>query len=146
MNITILSGRLTQDPELRYTQSNTPVATFCLAVDRRDENKTTDFFNCVAWQKTGELVSKYVSKGDKVTIRGRLQNRSWNDKEGNKRTVTEIIVDEVEFQPKSESAKPAQMEKPAPAPQSAPAPQPTPQPAPKPEPAYYTFDDGDTPF
>ena len=146
MNITILSGRLTQDPELRYTQSNTPVATFCLAVDRRDENKTTDFFNCVAWQKTGELVSKYVSKGDKVTIRGRLQNRSWNDKEGNKRTVTEIIVDEVEFQPKSESAKPTQMEKPAPAPQSAPAPQPTPQPAPKPEQAYYTFDDGDTPF
>ena len=146
MNITILSGRLTQDPELRYTQSNTPVATFCLAVDRRDENKTTDFFNCVAWQKTGELVSKYVSKGDKVTIRGRLQNRSWNDKEGNKRTVTEIIVDEVEFQPKSESAKPAQMEKPAPAPQSAPAPQPTPQPAPKPEQAYYTFDDDNLPF
>lgn len=143
-----MSGRLTKDPELRYTTNNTAVTTFSLAVDRRDENKTTDFFNCIAWQKTGELISKYVKKGDKITIRGRLQNRSWEDKEGSKHSVTETIVDEVEFQPKSESAKPAQMEKPAPAPAPAPQPrpQPAPQPAPQPEPVYYTLDDDNVPF
>ena len=103
MNIWIVSGRLTKDPELRYTQNNTAVASFDIAVDRRDENKTTDFFPCVAWKKTGELVSKYCHKGDKVTLRGRVQNREWEDKDGNKRRTTEVIVDEIEFQPKGEA-------------------------------------------
>lgn len=106
MNIWIVSGRLTKDPELRYTQNNTAVASFDIAVDRRDENKTTDFFPCVAWKKTGELVSKYCHKGDKVTLRGRVQNREWEDKDGNKRKTTEVIVDEIEFQPKAVSEEP----------------------------------------
>ena len=113
MNTTILSGRISKDPELRYTQSNTAVTSFDLAVDRRDEAKTTDFFPCVAWKKTGELVANYCSKGDKVTIRGRLQNRTWEDKDGGKHKVTEIVVDEVEFQPKkTEEAPKAEAPKP----------------------------------
>lgn len=133
MNLWIASGRLTNDPELRYTQSNTPVASFDIAIDRRDENKTTDFFPCTAWKKTGELVAKYCHKGDKVTLRGRLQNRSWEDKDGNKRKVTEVIVDEIEFQPKSSEESKLEAPKPE---------------APKkeiPEPGYFD-PTGDLPF
>ena len=136
MNTTLLSGRISKDPELRYTQSNTAVTSFDLAVDRRDENKNTDFFPCVAWKKTGELVANYCSKGDKVTIRGRLQNRTWEDKDGGKHKVTEIIVDEVEFQPKKEAAP------------EAPKPE-APKAKPKeiPEPGYFDpLDDSSLPF
>lgn len=133
MIILIASGRLTKDPDLRYTTSNTPVASFDIAVDRRDENKTTDFFPCVAWKKTGELVSKYCHKGDKVTLRGRPQNRSWEDKDGNKHKVTEIIVDEIEFQPKAE-VKPTEPEPKAEAPKEIP------------EPGYFDPTGDDVPF
>ena len=88
-HITIM-GRLTRDPELRYTQTQTPVASFTLAVDRdysnRDTNeRQTDFIDCVAWRSTAEFVSKYFQKGSLSVVSGRLQLRDWTDKDGNKR-------------------------------------------------------------
>jgi len=102
MNKVILMGRLTKDPELRYTaSSNIPRCAFTLAVDRRfskqGEEKQTDFFNIVAWRSTAEFCSKYFAKGQRVVVVGSLQNRSWDDNEGKKHYVTEIIADEVYF-------------------------------------------------
>ena len=99
LNHIVLMGRLTRDPELRYTQSQIPVATFRLAVDRdfgRGE-KQTDFIDCVAWRQTGEFVSKYFQKGSMAVVSGRLQMRDWTDKDGNKRTTAEVVVDNVYF-------------------------------------------------
>ena len=100
-HITIM-GRLTRDPELRYTQSQTPVASFTLAVDRdfggKDGGeKQTDFIDCVAWRQTAEFVSKYFSKGSMAVASGRLQIRDWTDREGGKRRSAEIVVDNVYF-------------------------------------------------
>lgn len=100
-HITIM-GRLTRDPELRYTQSQTPVASFTLAVDRdfgsRDGGeKQTDFIDCVAWRQTAEFVSKYFSKGSMAVVSGRLQIRDWTDREGGKRRSAEVVVDNVYF-------------------------------------------------
>ena len=95
-HITIM-GRLTRDPELRYTQSQTPVASFSLAVDRdfgsRDGGeKQTDFIDCVAWRQTAEFVSKYFQKGSMAVVSGRLQIRDWTDREGGKRRSAEVVV------------------------------------------------------
>lgn len=100
-HITIM-GRLTRDPELRYTQSQTPVASFTLAVDRdygsRDGGeKQTDFIDCVAWRQTAEFVSKYFQKGSMAVVSGRLQIRDWTDREGGKRRSAEVVVDNVYF-------------------------------------------------
>lgn len=100
-HITIM-GRLTRDPELRYTQSQTPVASFTLAVDRdfgsRDGGeKQTDFIDCVAWRQTAEFVSKYFQKGRMAVVSGRLQIRDWTDREGGKRRSAEIVVDNIYF-------------------------------------------------
>ena len=100
LNHIVLMGRLTRDPELRYTQSQTPVASFSLAVDRdfgRGEEKQTDFIDCVAWRSTGEFVSKYFQKGSMAVVSGRLQMRDWTDKDGNKRTSAEVVADNVYF-------------------------------------------------
>ena len=100
-HITIM-GRLTRDPELRYTQSQTPVASFALAVDRDYSkqdggDKKTDFIDCVAWRGTAEFVSKYLVKGRMATVSGRLQIREWTDKDGNKRRSSEVTADNVYF-------------------------------------------------
>ena len=100
-HITIM-GRLTRDPELRYTQSQTPVASFTLAVDRdfggRDGGeKQTYFIDCVAWRQTAEFVSKYFTKGRMAVVSGRLQIRDWTDREGGKRRSAEVVVDNVYF-------------------------------------------------
>ncbi len=100
-HITIM-GRLTRDPELRYTQSQTPVASFTLAVDRdfgsRDGGeRQTDFIDCVAWRQTGEFVSKYFSKGSMAVVSGRLQIRDWTDRDGNKRRSAEVVAENVYF-------------------------------------------------
>lgn len=95
MNTCVLMGRLTRDPEKRYTSNNTPVTSFTLAVDRFKEG--ADFFDCTAWQKTGEFVSTYFTKGDMICVRGRLQNREWTDKDGSTRRKTEIVAEEVSF-------------------------------------------------
>lgn len=98
MNKVILMGRLTKDPEIRYTQNNTPVCNFTLAVDRRfSKEKQADFINCQAWQKTAEFISKYFQKGLMIAVVGSIQTRTWEDNEGKKRYITEVIVDEAYF-------------------------------------------------
>lgn len=109
-HITIM-GRLTRDPELRYTQSQTPVASFTLAVDRdfggRDGGeKQTDFIDCVAWRSTAEFVSKYFAKGSMAVVSGRLQIRDWTDREGGKRRSAEVVVDNM-YSAKASAAKAA---------------------------------------
>ena len=102
LNQIVLMGRLTRDPELRYTQSQTPVATFRIAVDRdytgRDGGeKQTDFIDIVAWRQSAEFVSKFFTKGSMVIVTGRLQMRDWTDRDGNKRTSAEVVADRVMF-------------------------------------------------
>ena len=100
LNHIVIMGRLTRDPELRYTQSQIPVASFRVAVDRdfgRGEVRQTDFIDCVAWRSTGEFVSKYFQKGSMAVVSGRLQMRDWTDKDGNKRTSAEVVADNVYF-------------------------------------------------
>ena len=102
LNHIVLMGRLTRDPELRYTSSNVPVASLRIAVDRdfgRGENgeKQTDFIDVVAWRQTGEFVSKYFAKGSMAVVSGRLQMRDWTDRDGNKRTSAEVVADNVYF-------------------------------------------------
>jgi single-strand DNA-binding protein len=94
-------GRLTRDPELRYTQSQTPVVSFTLAVDRdfsdNGRQKQTDFIDCVAWRHTAEFVSRYFSKGSMAVVTGRLQLRDWTDTQGQKRRTAEVVADSVYF-------------------------------------------------
>lgn len=102
LNKIFIMGRLTRDPELRRTQTGTPVASFSLAVDRDFKDKTTgeratDFIDVVAWRQTGEFVSRYFTKGRMAVVEGRLQIRDWTDKEGNKRRSAEVIADQVYF-------------------------------------------------
>ncbi|MBR3133978.1 MAG: single-stranded DNA-binding protein [Clostridia bacterium] len=102
MNKVVLMGRLTRDPEVRYTQTNnTLVANFSLAVNRRftreGDTQTADFINIIAWSKTGEFVSKYFKKGQQVGVIGRIQTRSWDDQSGQKRYATEVVAEEVYF-------------------------------------------------
>lgn len=102
LNHICIMGRLTRDPELRRTGSGTPVASFAIAVDRdfggKDGGeKETDFFDVVAWRHTAEFVEKYFSKGRMAIVSGKIQNRSWTDKNGNARRTTEIIADNVYF-------------------------------------------------
>lgn len=102
LNHIVIMGRLTRDPELRYTQSQLPVVSFTLAVDRDFSGKDggekqTDFIDCVAWRSTAEFVSKYFSKGRMAVASGRLQLRDWTDRDGNKRRSAEIVVDNMYF-------------------------------------------------
>lgn len=102
LNCTIIMGRMTREPELRYTQSKTPVATFTLAVDRdfsgRDGGeKQTDFIDCVAWRSTAEFISKYFHKGSMTVVDGKIQVRNWTDHDGAKRRNFEIVADSVYF-------------------------------------------------
>ena len=102
LNHIVIMGRLARDPELRHTQSGTPVASFRLAVDRdfKDKNtgeRATDWIDVVAWRQTGEFVSRYFSKGRMAVAEGRLQIREWTDKEGNRRTTAEVVADNVYF-------------------------------------------------
>ncbi len=102
MNKTILLGRLTKEPETRYTQnSNIQVTSFTLAVNRRfvkeGEERQADFINIVAWNKTAEFVSKYFKKGQQVAVVGRLQSRTWDDQQGQKHYATDVAAEEVYF-------------------------------------------------
>ena len=102
LNHIVIMGRLARDPELRHTQTGTPVASFTLAVDRdfKDKNtgeRQTDWIDVVAWRGTGEFVSRYFSKGRMAVVEGRLQIRDWTDKEGNKRRSAEVVADNVYF-------------------------------------------------
>ncbi|HIQ76749.1 MAG TPA: single-stranded DNA-binding protein [Candidatus Faecousia excrementipullorum] len=102
LNHIVIMGRLTRDPELRRTGSGIAVTSFTLAVDRDYNSKEsgereTDFIDCVAWRSTGEFVSKYFAKGRMAVVSGRLQIRSWTDKDGNKRRSAEVVADNVYF-------------------------------------------------
>lgn len=102
-------GRLTRDPELRYTQSQVPVATFTLAVDQdyaqQGQERKTDFIPVVVWRGTAEFVSKYFKKGIMAVASGRLQIREYTDRDGNKRSVAEIVADNVYFGEKKQEAE-----------------------------------------
>lgn len=101
LNKAILMGRLTRDPELRYTQSNIPVVTFSIAVDRNysgnNGDRQTDFIDIVAWRRTAEFVSQWFTKGQMIVVVGSIQSRRWQDKNGNNRTSIEVVADEVQF-------------------------------------------------
>ncbi len=101
MNKVFLIGRLTRDPELRYTGNNTAVATFTLAVNRNFTNQAgereADFINIVAWRKQAENIKNYLSQGSQVAVDGRIQTRSYQTEDGQKRYVTEVVADNVEF-------------------------------------------------
>lgn len=98
INSTILSGRLTADPELRVTNSGKSVTSFTLAVDKKaDGDETADFFDIVVWGNTAEAVCKYTGKGSKVVVSGRLGTRKYEDKQGNSRKVVEVTAERVEF-------------------------------------------------
>ena len=98
MNKVILKGRLTKDPEIRYTQTtNKMVASFSIAVNDKYNKEDTDFINCIAWNKTAEFLSKYFNKGKEILITGRIKTRNYENNEGKKIYVTEVIADEVEF-------------------------------------------------
>jgi len=96
MNNLAIIGRMVHNPELRRTQNDIAVASFRIAVDR-EYSEGTDFFDVVAWRKTGEFVSKYFKQGQKIAIVGRIQTREWEDKDGNKRRNVEIIAEHVDF-------------------------------------------------
>ena len=97
MNKVILMGRMTRDIELRYTQSGKAVGQFALAIDKYvGGEKSADFINCVAWEKTAELIKNYCGKGRQILIEGRLQSRSY-EKDGQKRYITEVVVSHMEF-------------------------------------------------
>ena len=100
MNKVILIGRLTKDPDLRYTQSGAAVCSFTLAVDRpftQGGEKQADFINIVVWNKAAENCAKYLAKGRQAAVEGRLQIRSYDGNDGQKRWVTEVVADRVEF-------------------------------------------------
>ena len=101
LNIVGISGRLTRDPELRTTTSGKQVTSFTLAVNAYKEEDTS-FIEVVAWQKTAEIVANYTRKGDLLTVSGRLQQRKYEDKSGNNRSVIEVIAQDVQLPPKGE--------------------------------------------
>lgn len=97
MNNISLIGRLTAEVELKKTPSDVPVCSFCIAVKRPNVKDKTDFINCVAWRNTAEFISKYFGKGKMIAITGILTSRSYDDKNGNKHTVFEVVAENVEF-------------------------------------------------
>ena len=110
MNRIMLLGRMTKDPEIRKTPADKSVCTFTLAVDRpfmgRDEKKEADFINIVAWGKTADLCSTYLGKGERALVEGRLQIRSYDGRDGQKRWITEVIADRVEFIDRKKDSSP----------------------------------------
>lgn len=100
LNKVVLGGRLTADVECKATPSGVSVCSFTLAINRRtgkDQEQTTDFINCQAWRQTAEFISKYFRKGSSLCVVGKIQTRSWQDQNGNKRFATEVVVDEALF-------------------------------------------------
>ena len=98
INKVILMGRLTRDPEMRHTNSGTPVTTFSIAIDNGyGDNKRTDFVNCLAWNKTAEFVTKYFTKGKMIIVIGRITTRSWETQDGKRAYATEVVANEVNF-------------------------------------------------
>lgn len=101
INVVVLMGRLTADPELRTTPNGISVTSFSIAVDRAYQKagteRQTDFINCVAWRQTAEFITKYFQKGSLIAVNGTLQQRSYTDKDGNKRTAYDVVIDNASF-------------------------------------------------
>ena len=111
MNTVILIGRLTKEVELRYTEKELPIANFTIAINRDYKNENgeyeTDFINCVAFQQSAKLMGEYTHRGDLIGVKGRLQTRNYEDKEGKKHYITEVIVERITFlQTKKEEDNP----------------------------------------
>jgi single-strand DNA-binding protein len=109
LNRVIIIGRMVRDPELRYTPSGTSIANFSVANNRSytssgEKKEVVSFFNCVAWGKLGEVIVQYSKKGNRVGLEGRLQQRSWEDQQGNKRSTVEIVVENFQFLSPRESS------------------------------------------
>ena len=161
LNKAILMGRLTRDPELRYTPNgNVPVVTFTVAIDRRYSGgnggeRQTDFINVVAWRKQAEFVSQWFTKGMMAIVVGSIQSRRWQDKNGNNRTSIEVIADEIQFG-ETKKSRESNMgyrggypDAYAPAPQQAPASRPAPSfdmPTGNSDFSEISDDDGEVPF
>lgn len=101
MNVVVLMGRLTADPELKHTSNDIPVTSFSIAVNRKfsksAEERQADFINIVAWRSTADFICKYFKKGQMIAIEGSIQTRSYQDKDGNKRTAFEVVTNNVHF-------------------------------------------------
>ena len=97
MNKVIILGRLTADPEIRYTQAGKAVASLTIAVNRGFGSDSADFINCVAWEKLAEIIGNNLSKGSQVLVEGRMQNRSYENNQGEKRFITEVVLSNIEF-------------------------------------------------
>ena len=113
MNLVILKGRLTKDPDIRYTQSGKAVASFSVATDKRvaqnSQGPKADFHNCIAWETLAETIGNNLTKGREILVRGHLQTRSYDAQDGSKRYVTEVVVTYFEFcGKKSDAPAPAQ--------------------------------------
>jgi len=101
-NHVCLIGRLTRDPELKFTPNNTPIANFSLANNRSytangEKKEQVSFFNCIAWGKGGQIIAQYCKKGHRILLEGRIQQRSWQDKDGNNRSTVEVGVERFQF-------------------------------------------------
>lgn len=117
LNTIALMGRLTADPELRYTTSNIPVTSFSIAVDRAyktGEERQTDFINIVAWRQRAEFAAKWFKKGQLIAVDGSLQSRRYTDKDGNSRTAYEVVANNLHFAERRDASQAPQTEAPAP--------------------------------
>lgn len=110
LNVVVIMGRLTANPELRTTSGGISVSSFSVAVDRAYQSngeRQTDFINCVAWRSNADFITKYFTKGQMIAIRGTLQQNSYTDKDGNKRTTYDVVVEQAQFcGSKQEKAEP----------------------------------------
>lgn len=97
MNVAVLMGRLTADPELKHTPNGVAVVSFCVAVNRRTKDQQADFIDVVAWRGTAEFVCKYFRKGQMIAVKGSIQTRNYTDRDGNKRSATEVLAKNAEF-------------------------------------------------
>lgn len=101
LNKVILKGRLTKDPELKYTNNNLEVCNFTVAANRKFKNKSgeyeADFINCIAWKQTAKIVNDYFKKGNQILLEGSIQTRTYDDANGSRRYITEVLVESVEF-------------------------------------------------
>lgn len=151
LNVAVLMGRLVADPELRHTPNGISTCTFRIAVDRSyvrsGEERKADFIDIVAWRQTAEFVCKYFRKGNLIAVDGSIQTRSYEDKQGNKRTAFEVVANNVNFTgERSANGGQSSYAVPSPPAQTAHAPAAAPEPAPRPvstEPVSYAVGDAD---
>lgn len=97
MNVAALTGRLTADPELKHTPNGIAVTSFCVAVNRRTKDRQADFIDVVAWRQTAELICKYFRRGQMIAVKGSIQTRNYTDRDGKKRSATEVLAENAEF-------------------------------------------------